>query len=76
MNGRPTHVQKTARPDTIWPFEWPTLSKKQKQEVAAAGDDEKTRLPEACRKKVIFDVSSQDTQYLKVISEARAKVEK
>ena len=33
------------------PLNGPTHSKKQKQEVAADGDDEKTRLPEACRKK-------------------------
>ena len=27
-NGRPTKIQKTPRPDTIWPEEWPRFSKK------------------------------------------------
>ena len=32
VNGRPTKVQQTTRPDTIWPVEWPKLSRNQKRD--------------------------------------------
>ena len=41
-----------------------------------AWDIEKTRLQEARRKRRIFDVSSEETEDLKVITEARAKLER
>ena len=49
--------------DTIWPEERPRRSKKQLKEEIAARDDEKI-------------VSSEDTEYLKMNSEAGAKLEK
>ena len=50
VNGRPTKVQKTTRPETIWPEEWHRPSKKQKQEDNAAWDEEETRLQGAAPK--------------------------
>ena len=58
------------------PKELSRLLKKQKQEEIANWDEEKTSLQHARRRKGIFDVSSEDTEYLKVISEARATLEK
>ena len=52
------------------------MSKKQKQEEVTGWDDEKIRLQEVRRKRGIFCVSSEYTEYHKVISEARAKLEK
>ena len=46
------------------------------QEETAAWDEEKTRLHEACRKRGIFNASSGETKYLKLISEAGAKLKK
>ena len=74
--GRPTKVQKTTRPDTIWPEEWLRLSKKQKQQQIAASDDDKTRLEEARRRRLVFDVSPEDAEYTKLIFESRAKLER
>ena len=50
MNGRPTQVQKTARPDTIWPDECPSLEETM--------TEEQIRLQVAHRMRGIFDVSS------------------
>ena len=76
VNGRPQKKTKNAtRLDTSWPEEWPRPPKKQQQKIAA-WDDERIRLQEARRKSGIFDVSSEDTEFLKVISEDRAKFEK
>ena len=75
MTGPPTKVQNTTRPDTIWPEEWPRRSKKPpQQEEIAAWDEAKTGFQEARRRRRNFDVPSEDTEYLKVISEARATV--
>ena len=41
----------------------------------SAWSDEETRLQEALRQRGIDDVSSEDTEFLKVVSEARAKLE-
>ena len=49
---------------------------KKKQEEIASWDDEKIRLQEARRKRGIFDVSSEDAAYFKVISDSRAKLER
>ena len=77
VNGRPTKVQSTTRPDTILPEKWPRLPKKQEPEEIAAWDEEKIRLQEeARRKRGVFDVSSKDPANLKVISEARTKLER
>ena len=76
VNGRPTQVQKTTRLDTIGSEEWHRLLKKQKKEEIATWDEEKTRLQHACRKRGNIDVSSEDTEHLKVISEGRVKLEK
>ena len=76
MKGRPTQVSKTLRPDTIWLEEWPRLSEKQKARVDQNWNGEKTRLPDARQTRGIFDVSSEDTEYLNVTCEARAKLEK
>ena len=68
--------QNSTRPDTIWPEQWPRLSKKPRPDEIAAWDDEQTRLQEVRRKRGNFDVPSEDIEYLKVISEARAKLER
>ena len=60
VNGRPTKVSNSFRPDTIWPKEWTKLSKKQEQMEIAVWDKEEIRLQEARRKRIIFDVSSED----------------
>ena len=75
MNGRPNQGQRSTRPDTIWPEEWPRLSKKQKTS-GDGWDEDKTRLPEARRKqsRIFFDVSSQDAEYLKVIDDDEREV--
>ena len=49
VSGRPTKLQNTTRPDTIWPEERPRLSKKQKKDAVANIDEEETRLQEARR---------------------------
>ena len=65
-----TKVQNTSsRPDTIWPKEWPRLSKKHRLEKIEAWNEEGTGLQDA-------HVPSQDTEYLKVVSEARTTMQK
>ena len=34
LKGRPTKIQKPARPDSIWPEAWAKLSKKREEEIA------------------------------------------
>ena len=58
VNGRPTTIQKTTRPDKICREEWPRLSKKQTLEPMANWDEEETRLHEACRKKILLNMTS------------------
>ena len=55
---------------TLWPEEWPRLSKKHKQEEI----EEETRQQNTSRRRGIFDVESEDAEHFKVISEARAKL--
>ena len=78
VHGRPTNSKHTPRTATFWTEEWPRLSKKKKkkQEEIAAWDEEETRLQEARRKREIFRILSEAEEYLKVISDARAKLEK
>ena len=52
----------------------PDDQRNNEQEERAAWDEEKTRLQETHRKRVIFNVSSEDTEYLTVITEARPKL--
>ena len=51
------------------------LSKKREQEDIAAWDEVKTRMQGSRRNQGIFDFTSEDTENLKVISEAQAKLE-
>ena len=66
MSERSTHtnIQNTTKTDTIWPAEWPRVSKKQKQEETGAWDEEETRLQDLRQKRGLFDVSSEDTDSL------------
>ena len=59
---------------TIWPEEWPRLSKKQQQHEIAVWDEEKDQQA-ARQKRWFFDVSSEYPEFLEVISEVRRKLE-
>ena len=71
VNGRPTKIQTTARLDTIWPEEWPRVSKDTKERRDSSLRRRTTRLQEARPQEVIFEVLSEDTENLKVISTAK-----
>ena len=73
---RVTQRHKTTRPDTIWPEEWPRLSEKRKTEGIANWDDDRTRLPAARGKGGFFEVSPEDADHFKVISEVRDRLKK
>ena len=61
VNGRPTQVQNTTRSG---PGDGPDYPNQQKQQEIAVWDDEKTRLREGRRKRRVFDVTSEDAEYL------------
>ena len=75
--GRPTTVQKTTRVDTIsGSKKCPRLTKKQEQEEREQLVTTEKQIANKLAEKRVFDVSCEDTEYLKVISEARAKIER
>ena len=66
-------VQKTTRPDTIWPEEWPRLSTTQQRVEIASWDEEENS--KTARWKWTSSRSADKGCYLKVISEARETLE-
>ena len=66
MGGRSTHTSPKTLFDLIQSGmkNGPDDQRNNEQEERAAWDEEKTRLQETHRKRVIFNVSSEDTEYL------------
>ena len=64
-HSRSTQVRNTTRPDTIWPEEWPSLSKKQTG-ATCNWDVEETRLRETRGKTGLFDGSLTSRRHLKL----------
>ena len=72
MHGRRTKVPNTTRIDTIWPEEWPILSKKQKiKGGCSAGRQNMSDCKKLSEKRSLRQFIR---RYLNVISEGRAKV--
>ena len=74
IEGRLTKIQQTSRPDNVWPEVWQSLSKKQKIAETAKWEIEKVKRDAARNKRGIFEVSADDKDYLKIMSEVRAKM--
>ena len=72
LKGRPTKIQKSTRPDSIWPEAWAKLSKKREEEIAECPEvNDKTANSTPQQEKV----STDDKYYLKVIAEALLKLD-
>ena len=59
------------RPDSIWPDAWTHLSKKQKEKEIVEWTDVNAKLQAARHNRRIYDVSADDKDYLKVMTETR-----
>ena len=66
----------STRPDTIWLEAWPRLSKKPKREEIANWDEDKVHIARSSPKRMNLRRFSEDTDYLKVVPGAQAKLEK
>ena len=74
VEGRLTKLQKTSRPDNVWPEIWKVLGKAQKRAARKAWAIEKPLLEAARQRRGIFEVSAEDLDYHKCLSEARSRI--
>ena len=67
-----TKVQESIRPDNICPEIWQVMSKKQKRKSIGKWKVEKAKGEIARNKQGVSEVSAEDKDYFKILSEARA----
>ena len=72
--GRLTKIQKTTRPDNLWPEIWKRLGKKQKQQEIKNWEEESAARDAARKKRGIDKIETSEIEtYLKLIAEAKEK---
>ena len=74
VTGRLTKCQKTSRPGHLWPEIWSAMGKKQQKIEIAKWEALQPKLKAAREKRGIWETPENDTEYLKIVSELRAKL--
>ena len=74
VHGRPTKIQKTNRPPSIWPEFWKALSTKQKEQAVREWALQKPKLEAAQAARGFKSVPADDNEYLPIINAARARL--
>jgi len=71
VEGRPTQIQKTTRPDSVWPEVWKNLSPNLRKKEIALWETEGTQRAEMRAKYgVPTEIENDDKEYNKIISQA------
>ena len=71
--GRLTKCQKTSRPGHLWPEIWSAMGKKPQKIEIAKWEALQPKLKAARDKRGIWEIPEDDKDYLKIVSELRAK---
>ena len=74
VNGRPTKIQKTTRPDSIWPEAWTRLSQNQRDKRNGRMGTRRCQTASSTPQR--RNLRGIDRDYFKVIADARLKLEK